>query len=251
MAGNGNKNNPHDWAPGPICEEWRKELGAEDDELFSGVQPPVDYGPGAVMPIGVGSAGSEEWYRPTAVFGEKPCSRDFHDEPLEWGKKKPTQHKEKSVPDNVRQFVLKHYQEAQTLAKSLGHGVTVAEVLAVSGMESGWGEKPIATELGNYFGIHGVGTQGSEPAARSPSTQKAKFSPSNGYYESGQVFVKLLASHLTGNIGDDPVAFFDAVHQAGWATPNQHYAADMTSTGKNRGTYTLVKICLDELGMGK
>jgi hypothetical protein len=153
------------------------------------------------------------------------------------------------ISDNVRQFVLKHYEEAQKLANSLGHGVTTAEVLAVSGMESGWGKEAIATDLGNYFGIHGVGTEGSEPAARDPSVKKAKYSKNNGYYESGQMFVKTLVPHLTGNIGDDPIAFFDAVHKAGWATPNKHYAEDMTVTGEHRGPYTLVKICMKELGL--
>jgi hypothetical protein len=168
--------------------------------------------------------------------------------------------KKSPIPTNVRDYVQKYYAKAQMLATKLGNGVTAAEVLALSGSETTWGSftykddphpalsKEIGLKRGNYFGIHGSGTQGYDPAAKDKTVHVAKYSPKNGFLESGESMIKQLRPHLKDKIGENPVAFFNAAHDAGWGTPNQHYAAYMTDRA-NRGPYQAVIDCIEELGL--
>jgi hypothetical protein len=120
------------------------------------------------------------------------------------------------IPDNVRQFVLKHYAEAQKIATQLGNDITAAEVLAVSGNESTWGsldpKKPGLARFGNYFGLHGHGPAGTYNTTGKPSVPTPIFpitAADDGFKASGQEFVKLVKQKvlLTPGIGDDPKAF--------------------------------------------
>ena len=151
--------------------------------------------------------------------------------------------------------MLKHYAEAQKLADSLGNGVTAAEVLAVAGNESGWGDPKSKAQYGNFFGLHGAGSAGSVPAARNPSVKIAKFSVSkdnDGFQASGQAFVKLLQDKkvLMPGIGNNPKAFFDVLNKSGLYAVESHgtYAAMMVQNDSHkRGPYTFVIECINQL----
>jgi len=164
--------------------------------------------------------------------------------------------KEKPVPNNVRQFVLKHYAEAQKLADSLGNGVTAAEVLAVAGNESGWGDpSKFGGKYGNFFGLHGAGPAGTYWTTGKPSRPVAKFpvsKDSDGFQASGQAFVKLLQGKkvLTSGIGNDPKAFFNTLNKSGLYAVESHgtYAAMMVQDDPHkRGPYKFVIDCISQL----
>ena len=180
-------------------------------------------------------------------------------------------HKERPVPGYVLQYVLQHYAEAQTLANRIGHGVTAAEVLAVSGNESKWGnldpelikrnqqdpkKYPLSlARYGNFFGLHGDGPTGTYYTQEN-HTPTPKFSLDNGFMLSGQVFVdiNLQEKLATGNIGADPKAYFKALnsrspvsHKIYYAAANPHYAEDMTRDDSGRGPYILVLDAIEQL----
>ncbi len=75
------------------------------------------------------------------------------------------------IANPVGNFVNLHLADAQQLAKSLGNGVSSAEVLATAGNETGYGLTGFAF-AGNYFGLHGSGPEGSVKAARDGPMQK-------------------------------------------------------------------------------
>ena len=58
---------------------------------------------------------------------------------------------------NVNSFITEHLTDAQTLAGSLGNGVTPPEVLAVAGNETGY--RGGFAQYGKYFGLHGAGLE--------------------------------------------------------------------------------------------
>jgi hypothetical protein len=113
-------------------------------------------------------------------------------------------HTHKKVQTNVRDYVLKY----------------ATEVLALSGSETTWGSftykddphpaksKETGLKRGNYFGIHGSGTQGYDKADKDKSVHIAKYSPRNGFLEPGESMIKQLRPHLKDKIGENPVAFF-------------------------------------------
>jgi hypothetical protein len=156
------------------------------------------------------------------------------------------------IRENVRQFVLKHYAEAQKIATQLGNGVTAAEVLAIAGNETGWGNSATKAKYGNFFGLHGHGPAGTYNTTGRPSVPTPIFpitADDDGFKASGQVFVKLLIQKgvLTSGIGNNPKAFFDALHKAHlYADTNPHYAADMVATSP-RGAYEAVRQCIEQL----
>lgn len=167
----------------------------------------------------------------------------------------PRKEHQRPIPENVQQFVLKHYAEAQKIAAQLGNGVTAAEVLAVAGNESTWGSlKPEdgLARFGNYFGLHGRGPKGTYKTKGSPSVETPIFDitpDDGGFHASGQEFVKLVKQKvvLTPGIGDDPGAFFEALHRdLKYAAPNAHYAEEMART-KPRGKYEMVRQCIEQL----
>jgi hypothetical protein len=163
---------------------------------------------------------------------------------------------QRPIPDNVRQFVLKHYVEAQKIAAQLGNGITAAEVLAVSGNESGWGnldpQSSSKARYGNFFGLHGKGPAGTYWTTGKPSVPTPIFSltaKDDGFIASGQEFVKLVKQKviLTPGIGDDPKAFFTALNKAHlYADGNAQYAADMIAISP-RGSYEAVRQCIVQL----
>ena len=79
---------------------------------------------------------------------------------------------------NVRSFVDAHLGDAQTLAKGPGNGVTPAEVLAVAGNETHYGEG--FAKYRNYFGLYGSGPAGTYYTIENP-TPVAKFPVENGF----------------------------------------------------------------------
>jgi hypothetical protein len=166
----------------------------------------------------------------------------------------PEKHKEKPVPDNVRQFALKHYKEAQTLAASLGNGVTAAEILAIAGNETGWGDPKSHAQYGNFFGMHGKGPAGTHYAKKTQApVQIFSVSKDNdGFLASGQAFVKLVQDRklLTPGVGDNPKAFFDILNRTGLLAVGEHpgtYGAFMVGESSNRGPFTLVTKCINQL----
>jgi hypothetical protein len=148
-------------------------------------------------------------------------------------------------------FVLKHYKDAQTLATQLGNGVTAAEVLAIAGDETGWGDSGSKAKYGNFFGLHGKGPAGTyytkdnhTPTPIFPITAN-----DDGFKASGQEFVKLVKQKagLTPGIGDNPKAFFTALNKNHlYADGNRNYAEEMVRT-QPRGKYEVVRQCIDQL----
>ncbi len=96
---------------------------------------------------------------------------------------------------NVNNFITAHLTDAQTLANSLGNGVTPSEVLAVAGNETGYGGG--FAQYGNYFGLHGSGPAGTYHTTGTPSVPVAMFPVSNGSLLSGQVFVGRVSPFMT------------------------------------------------------
>lgn len=143
---------------------------------------------------------------------------------------------------NVNSFVNAHLGDATTLANSLGNGVTPTEVLAVAGNETGYGGG--FAQYGNYFGLHGSGPAGTYHTTGTPSVPVAMFPVSNGFLLSGQVFVGHVSPFMTPGIGSNPLAFFTALNNHGYATGNSGYPAYMVGTGRNRGPFTQVSACM-------
>jgi|GEM_PF-6265968 len=162
---------------------------------------------------------------------------------------------QRPAPANVRAFVLKHYKEAQELANQIGNGVTAAEILAVSGNETGYGDKALTfTKDGNFFGLHGIGPAGFDPAKKDPNVKIQKFNlaPRNdGFMDSGQVFAKIVKREITTpGIGNDPKAFFNALHSSSlkYAADNPKYGAMMVENNPiHRGAYILVTLAIESL----
>jgi hypothetical protein len=149
---------------------------------------------------------------------------------------------------NVGSFVNQYQANAQTLANSLGNGVTAAEVLAVAGNESTYGTSPFAG-FGNFFGLHGTngpaGTYWTHPV--NPNVKPVPvmmFPVQGGFMASGQVFVGRVGPYMTPGLGANPLAFFTVLNNHGYATGNSGYPAYMVGTGKNRGPYTQVSACM-------
>jgi len=133
-----------------------------------------------------------------------------------------------------------HLEDAQTLAKSLGNGVTPTEVLAVAGNETGYGGG--FAKFGNFFGLHGSGPAGTYYTTQN-HTPVAMFPVQNGFLLSGQQFVNNVGPYMQPGMGTNPLQFFTILNQHGYATGNPGYPAYMVATGKNRGPYTQVSAC--------
>lgn len=142
---------------------------------------------------------------------------------------------------NVGNFVSSHLKDAQTIANSLGNGVTAAEVLAVAGNETHYGQG--FASFGNFFGVHGTGPAGTYYTSQN-YTPVAKFPLENGFLMSGQAFIGLVGPYMQPNMGTNPLQFFTIANQHGYATGNSGYPAYMVSAGKNNGPYTLVLACM-------
>jgi len=106
-------------------------------------------------------------------------------------------------------FVDAHLAETQAVAKTLG--VPVENILALSALESGWGESPFAADGNNYFGIH-------YPApfaagfvlAGDGRTKVATFTT---YADSLRSFVAISGSLVRGK--SDPEVFAAALQDSG------------------------------------
>jgi hypothetical protein len=144
------------------------------------------------------------------------------------------------IANPVGNFVNLHLADAQQLAKSLGNGVSSAEVLATAGSETGYGLTGFAF-AGNYFGLHGSGPEGSVKAARDGPMQK--FPLGSGFLLSGKVFVNTVGPYMQPGMGQNPLKFYQILNQHGYATGNSGYPSFMVRTGKIRGPYTLVNAC--------
>jgi hypothetical protein len=142
---------------------------------------------------------------------------------------------------NVKNFVNAHLSDAQTLANSLGNGVTAPEVLAAAGNETGYGGG--FARFGNFFGLHGPGPAGTYYTTQN-KTPVAMFPVQNGFLLSGLVFVNNVGQYMTPGMGTNPLVFFTILNQHGYATGNSGYPAYMVATGKIRGPYTQVSACL-------
>jgi hypothetical protein len=143
---------------------------------------------------------------------------------------------------NVGSFVNQYRANAQTLANSLGNGVTAAEVLAVAGNESTYGTSSFAA-FGNFFGLHGNGRAGTYYTTQN-HTAVTMFPPiQGGFMASGQVFVSRVRSLYDAGTRSKSLAFFPVLNQHGYATGNSAYPKTMTSTNP-RGSYTLVSACM-------
>jgi hypothetical protein len=117
---------------------------------------------------------------------------------------------------NVSNFVNAHSADAQTLANSLGNGVTPTEVLAVAGNETGYGGG--FAKYGNFFGLHGSGPAGTYHTTGTPSVPVAMFPVSNGFLLAGQAFVNNVSPFMTPGLGNNPLAFFTVLNKHGYAT---------------------------------
>jgi hypothetical protein len=131
----------------------------------------------------------------------------------------------------------------------LGNGVTAAEVLAVAGNETHYGDPQTFARFGNFFGLHGSGPGGTYYTTDN-QTPVAKFLPgTNGFLLSGQQFVGNVGPYMQPGMGTNPLAFFTILNQHGYATGNSAYPAFMVNTDpKYRGPYTLVKACMGGKG---
>lgn len=145
---------------------------------------------------------------------------------------------------NVGNLVNAHLPDAQTLANSLGNGVTPAEVLAVAGNETHYGDTQTFARFGNFFGLHGSGPAGTYYTTDN-HTPIQKFPVQNGFLLSGQQFVNNVGPYMQPGMGTNPLQFFTILNQHGYATGNSGYPAFMVNTSpKNRGPYTLVSACM-------
>lgn len=146
---------------------------------------------------------------------------------------------------NVRSFVNSHLQDAQTLAASLGNGVTATEILAVAGNETHYGDPTTFARFGNFFGLHGSGPGGTYYTTDN-HTPVQKFVPgTNGFLVSGQEFVKNVGPAMKPGMGTNPLQFFTILNKNGYATGNSGYPAAMVNTNpRNRGPFVLVSACM-------
>jgi flagellum-specific peptidoglycan hydrolase FlgJ len=115
-----------------------------------------------------------------------------------------------------KRFVEAHLADARKIAKELH--VPVENVLALSALESDWGDHRFAAEGNNFFGIHFPAdyATGSMPALGDPKVKVAKF-PS--YAESGRSFVKRYGNLVRDKA--DPREFAAALQNSGKFGVNQ------------------------------
>jgi hypothetical protein len=145
-------------------------------------------------------------------------------------------------PSDAQKFIKNHLEDAKTLAQELGHGVTAEEVLGLSASESTYGNSPVATGDGNYFGLHGEGTDGSRPASKDPSVLLPLYKGANPFLDSGREMVRRLKNYMKPNMGDNPEEFFKIVHEHGWADRSD-FVKYMTCRNC-RGPYIIIKACM-------
>jgi RHS repeat-associated protein len=125
-------------------------------------------------------------------------------------------------------FVQQHWGEAQELAAALG--TDIANVLTLSGVESGWGRDKVAVLAHNFFGLK-AGSPYTVPPHKMliRNTWQAVFPKQNGYWISGLSF---LASKRGGERAHGKATFEDFFSQltpggpsspnyALWFNPNQ------------------------------
>jgi hypothetical protein len=142
-------------------------------------------------------------------------------------------------------------------------------VLALSANESSYGglnpnltqkqkDENLALQYGNYFGLHGKGPEGTHTAKQSAKPgQKPADTPlfnrnaaDGGFEESGTYYVNNIRKKvpLTDGLGDDPKAFFEAMHKyLKYAALTPSYADDMVRNDTVRGPYELVKEAIEQL----
>ncbi len=128
-------------------------------------------------------------------------------------------------------FVAAHLGEAAFWAKQIE--VPVENFLGLSALESGWGEKPIATDDKNFFGIHApaVFSIGARQAKDNPNVWIAQF-PSYG--ASAGSFIQR-AGNLIRKISD-PTEFARRLQDSGKFGVDKHghkvpdYVEDVAST---------------------
>jgi uncharacterized FlgJ-related protein len=111
--------------------------------------------------------------------------------------------------------------------------VTTPEILALSALESSWGQSRFATSGNNYFGMHAPvpGQTGTMSALDDPSVKMATFA---NFSDSATAFANAYGKYVTGIT--NPTAFFSALQQHakfGYnkdGTPVKSYAADGAGT---------------------
>jgi RHS repeat-associated protein len=142
---------------------------------------------------------------------------------------------------NARSFVAAHLHDAQTLASSLGNGVTPAEVLSVSANETTYGSNESFARFGNFFGLHGNGPAGTY-YTKSNHTAVMMFPVDNGFLLSGQVFVQHVGPFMQPGIGTNPLAFFTSLNHHGYATGDSTYPHQMADP--KTGVLAHINACL-------
>ncbi len=158
------------------------------------------------------------------------------------------------LPD-VRDFVNTHLADAQTLVSELPKGVTVQEVLATSGNESGFSpRRDSLSRFGNFFGLHGTGFPGQSRDQNgrlithtdNSGDLTPDFPRPQGFSLSGEGFVRRVYEALKKVNASDPTTFFNTIHPLGWGAAPDYTAYMMRyrPEKENFGPYWLVSACL-------
>jgi mannosyl-glycoprotein endo-beta-N-acetylglucosaminidase len=117
------------------------------------------------------------------------------------------------TPAGKERFVEAHLADARKIAEQLH--VPVENILALSALESNWGDHRFAAKGNNFFGIH-FPAAGSMQALDDPNVEVATF-PS--YAESGRSFVRTAGDFVKGKA--DPREFATALQNSGKFGINQ------------------------------
>lgn len=107
-------------------------------------------------------------------------------------------------------------------------GVPVENILAVSALESSWGESRFAVQGQNYFGIHYPAPFAISYMAAQSGVKVATFA---SYADSLRSFVAISGDDVQGL--NDPLDFGAPLHESGkFGVGNSNYANEISNTAK-------------------
>lgn len=131
-------------------------------------------------------------------------------------------------------FVEAHLADARKIAEQLH--VPVENILALSALESGWGDGPFAQPGNNFFSLHSPARfeNGSRPARKNPKVRVATFA---SYADSARSFADKYGDLVEGKA--DPREFAAALQDSGNFGVDEHgskvptFVGDFASTARS------------------
>lgn len=114
------------------------------------------------------------------------------------------------TPAEKERFVEAHLADARKIADQLN--VPVENILALSALESDWGDHPFAAKGNNFFGLH-CGARFEIGCVQAQGDPKVKVAVFPSYAESGRSLIETAGNVVRGKA--DPREFADALQNGG------------------------------------